>query len=237
MDAFKNFFDNLKERLKTAWEEQQESPTFIAIKERYEELPPLAQKGVLWGLVAFGLILLFWWPVSDLTDSWNSSSQFEERRGHLKELLHIERDIAASPALPLAPPPPALKSQFDQKIAAAGVKPEQVKEASEVNPAYRGVESRGFRYRIDRVTIRQGLDIAYEIEHTDPSLKLLDLEFSANATDPHFYEVAFNVVNFSPKSGAPEPGSTGSAILDAVKKKGELPSGQRPTIPNVRGGP
>jgi hypothetical protein len=63
MEVLKNIFESLKEQLKNAWAAQQESALFIAIKEKFEELPPLAQKAVGWGSLAMVVLFVLLWAL------------------------------------------------------------------------------------------------------------------------------------------------------------------------------
>src|SRR5438105_512127 len=99
IETFKNILENLKEQLKNAWTAQQESAAFIALKEKFEELPPLAQKAVGWGALGFGILFVLWWPLSNLIDSSDLSRRFEEKRQILRDLVRIERDLASAPSV------------------------------------------------------------------------------------------------------------------------------------------
>jgi hypothetical protein len=119
---------------------------------------------------------------------------------------------------------------MDQKLAGAGVKPEQIKVDGADLPVdnVSGAEEHGIEFRLDHITIRQALDLGYELEHTDPSLHLGSVEFTADATDPHYYAVGFKIVNFAPKVAEISlPAAGGKGIADAIKDKG----GGKPALP------
>ena len=80
-----------------------------------------------------------------------------------------------------------------EKFRAAAVKPDQIKTGGIELPVQNvsGAEERAVQYKLDHVTIRQAIDIAYELEHTDPSLRLEGIEFTSSQVDPHYYEVDF----------------------------------------------
>jgi len=218
MDALKNFFESLKEKLKAAWAEQQESELFISTKEKFEALPVAAQKAITVSGLFFLILLILWWPLSNFLDSMDFNGKFDDRRQTLKELLKIERDLASQPNMPMPPAPSSMKVQFDQKITGAGVKPEQVKEQSEMpQQNVGGAEQRGFQYRITHLTVRQALDLSYELEHTDPSFKVAGLELAAEPQDPHFYVVGIKIVSFAPKVA--DAGAPGRGLIDVIKKK------------------
>jgi len=216
MEVLNNLFETFKEKAKAIWAEQMESELVIRLKERFEELPPIGQRGVVFGAIGIVIIVVLWWPVSNLMDASDLNQRFEERRQLLKELLQIQRDSASGDVVPLSPPPTALKVQLDQKIAQAGIKPEQVKESNELPPKnINGAQEQGLRYRLEHLTVRQAVDLGYEMEHTDPSLKLVGLDVVGNDPDPHFYEVAYKLVNYAPKIAS---AGGGEGIIDTIKK-------------------
>jgi type II secretory pathway component PulM len=199
-DSFLNLYENLKERLKGALQAQQESELYLRLKEKYESLPYTGQKAIKFSGLALILILILWLPFSFFTDSMDLNSHFEERRQSLKDILKLQRDFAAVPAPPVAPAPMSLKGALDQKIISHGVTQEQIKEVVEDNgggPS--NVEQKGIGYTIQHVTIRQALDIAYELEQTDKSFHLSNFEVMAEQQDPHFYSLKLKIINFSPK--------------------------------------
>jgi hypothetical protein len=217
--SLKTLIENLKERLKTAWAEQQESELYISTKEKFEALPVAAQRAIIVGVAFLLVLLVLWWPLSNFLDSMDFNGKFDDRRQTLKELFRIERDLSSMPPVPSPPSPSSQKAQFDAKIAAAGVKPDQVRDQSEMPPQnVGGADQKGFQFRIAHLTIRQALDISYELEHTDPSFKVAGLELIAEAQDPHFYETGIKIVSYSPKIA--EIVTPGKGIVDAIKKKG-----------------
>jgi hypothetical protein len=217
VDALKNLLENLKERIKVAWAEQQETELYISTKEKFEALPIITQKLIIAGAGLLLVLLFLWWPVSNLIDSMDFNGQFNEQRQVLKELFRIDRDMSSGPNVPTPPTPVSLKSTFDSKIAASGIKSDQIKDQSEMPPQnVGGADQKGYQYHIAHLTIRQAIDLSYELEHADPSLKLGGLELIAEAQDPHFYEVGIKLVTFAPKVAS--LGTPGKGIVDAIKK-------------------
>jgi hypothetical protein len=218
VDAIRSLIENLKERIKAAWAEQQESEFFISTKEKFEALPVAAQRGILVGILFFLVLLVLWWPLSNFLDSTDFNGKFEESRQTLKELLRIERDLASQPTIPTPPSPSSMKAQFDLKIAGSGVKTDQIKDQGDLPPQnVSGANQQGYQYHIAHLTIRQAMNISYDLEHTDPSFKLAAIELAAEKEDHHFYEVGIKIVNFAPKVAEAE--IPGKGIVDAIKRK------------------
>jgi len=218
MDSIRSLIENLKDRIKAAWAEQQESELFISTKEKFEALPMAAQRGIVVGILFLLMLLVLWWPLSNFLDSTDFNGKFDERRQTLKDLLRIERDLASQPTLPVPPTPSSMKAQFDLKIAGNGIKTEQVKDQGELPPQnVSGANQQGYQYRIAHLTVRQAMDLSYDLEHTDPSFKLAGIELLAEPQDPHFYVVGIKIVNFAPKVAEAE--IPGKGIIDAIKNK------------------
>jgi len=227
VDAIKNLIENLKERVKAAWAEQQESELFISTKEKFDALPPIAQRSILFGLLFVVVLLILWWPLSNFLDSTDFNSKFDERRQTLKELLRIERDFSSQPSVPAPPSPASMKTQFEQKLVGNGVKTSQIKDQGTLPPQnVAGANQQGYQYRLSHLTVRQATDLSYDLEHVDPSFKIAGIELIAETQDPHFYEVGIKIVNFTAKVAEAE--IPGKGIVDAIKhkNKGETPKGK-----------
>jgi hypothetical protein len=232
MESLKNLFDNLKEKFKAAWAEQMESEVVIRLRERFDELPSLGQKAILTLSVLFGALILLWWPLSNLMDANDFNSKFDDHRELLKELQQVQRDIVSGPNPPFSTAPVNLKGQFDQKLSAGGVKPDQIKESvATPTRSVSGVDERGYVYQIQKLTIRQAVDLGYELEHSDPNLKLLDLKIVNNNPDPHYYDVTFKLVSYAAK--AADIPSSGGGIIDSLKNKNQSPKPENIPNPNA----
>lgn len=205
MDALNQFLENLKEKFKLALQEQQESELYLSLKEKYDALSNSGQLLVKIGGSILLLMGILFYPTMSFIDSTDLSAQFQEKREALKDLLKIERDYSAFTFTQPAQAPFAMKSMLDQKILAQGIKVEQIKDtvdASGGGPAQ--VEQRGVLYTIQHVTVRQAIDVAYELEQTDRSLRIADLELIATQADPHFYDMKIKLINFSAKAEIPK---------------------------------
>ncbi len=202
MEALKRIWDGLIEKLKASLQEQQEREWYIRLRERYDSLPGRYQKLLQLAGLFFALIALLWVPLTTLEEAYDLNTAFEERRGALKDLLKIEREYSSVPFVPSPPPPIAMKAQFDQRLAVVGVKPEQLKEFMETQErGTANADRKGAAVLLNHVTIKQALDLAYEFEQSDKSLRLADFELTAEKQDPHFYTLRLKLINFIPKAG------------------------------------
>ncbi|MBK9293365.1 MAG: hypothetical protein IPM57_02815 [Oligoflexia bacterium] len=201
MSALKEFFENLKERLSALLAEQQESELYIKLKDQYEELPPNTQKLVKYFSYLLVSMFLLWMPVTNILDSLDQNNEFSDRRYAVKEFLKLQREFSQIPNVPTAQAPINFKGTMDQKIIAQGVTTSQIREASADNKStLQDVEVNGIRYFIQHVTVKQALNIAYELEQVDKSLKVEDFELIAEQKDPHYYDLKLRLINFTPKS-------------------------------------
>lgn len=202
IDSIKSAWDGFLEKLSSSFQEQQEREWFIRLKERYESLPPTSQLLVKFLGAMVMIMALLWVPVTDLMDASDLNTNFSERREALKDLLKIEREYASVPFVPSPAPPAAMRAIFDQKIGLIGIKPEQIKEVQEsMERGTANAERRGVSLTFTHVTVKQALDLAYELEQADKSLRLTDFQLDAEQADPHFYQLRIKLINFSPKMG------------------------------------
>jgi hypothetical protein len=206
MDALKNLIANLQERFKTALAEGQESPSIVALRERFEELPPNQQKGIMAAAILFALIGIFFLPISNMMDSSDLTEQFNERRSELKELLKIQSESAAAPSVPAAREAAGLKALIDLSLGGQGIKPEQIRVSKDAGSSGQSnLESHGMEYSIEKVTIRQAFQLIHDIESKASESKVTDLQLTALQPDPHFYTLHFKAYSFGPKLAAAMP--------------------------------
>jgi hypothetical protein len=104
------------------------------------------------------------------------------------------------------------------KLAELGIKPEQIKSASELTDSpFPSVQAKGIDYNIDHITIRQAVNLSFELERNMGGLKISTFDLMATPQDPHFYNLRLKALNFAPKVAA--GGSIGSLPKETGPKK------------------
>lgn len=193
--------DNLKEQIKSLGQKLgqqiQESPAFAQLKDRYENLTPSAQKMTLAAGVAFIVLLLFFLPLSYLSDSQTQLSAFEERRNLIRDLFKTYRDSSATPEVTPPPPLDSLRSNIESILARAELLPEQNIGVSEGSVEGRLIPSalvaNVLQVRLAKLNLKQIVDIGSSLVAMSESVKMKDLLISAHRQDTRYYDVTYQL--------------------------------------------
>lgn len=207
-------FDELKERLATeakqTWEKVQESATFNQLRDRYDNLSPFNQKLTVVGLSAFVSLIILSVPYSSYTVSQESVTQFEEKRTVIRELLKVSREASEIPNIPEPPPLESLKSMADNQIKNANLTAEQIKSVAITNldsklvPA--NLTSGSLEVSLAKLNLRQVVDLGYQLQAINPSVKLQDLLITANLDNHHYFDATYRLIALAvPSAPVPEP--------------------------------
>lgn len=210
-------FDNVKEQFKALGtkvsQQIQESPTFAQAKDRYENLTPTAQKMFITLSVFLVVLLLFFIPLSNLSESQTTLSEFEERRNLIRELFKTYRESSAAPDVTIPPSYEGLKSSVESIIARAELLPEQNIGLSEGSPEGRliptSLVSNVLQVKLAKLNLKQIVDIGSSIVAISDSVKMKDLLISANRQDTRYYDVTYKLYSLKVPTPniepAPEP--------------------------------
>ena len=209
--------DNLKEQIKSLglklWQQIQESPAFAQLKDRYENMTPSAQKMSLATGALFIVLLLFFLPLSYLSDSQVHLSAFEERRNLIRDLFKTYRDSSATPAVTPPPPLESLRSSIESILASAELLPEQNIGVSEGAVEGRLIPSalvaNVLQIRLAKLNLKQIVDIGSSLVALSDSVKMKDLLISAHRQDTRYYDVTYQLYSLKVPTptaeAAPEP--------------------------------
>ncbi len=211
-------FDDLKERVSSQtgalWEQFQESSFFQQGRDKYENLSPVMQKLVLFGAVAAFVVALSSFPAGFFSSSNDSVANFEEKRNLVRDLLKVSRDANDSPDIPVPPDMMSLKTRIETNLQQAQLLPEQnrgvqlVTENSSIVPAAMALGM--LQVSLAQLNLRQVIDLGYQIQSISPSVKILDMEMTANLQKPKYFDVVFklmalNVPQLAPTTEVDEP--------------------------------
>lgn len=205
MDKFKEVFDQIKDTLIARWEQFQETDTYISLREKYDNLPPRGQKAVVFGGFAMAFLILFSIPYGMFTTSQESIVEFEDTKETIEELLTVSQDVKNIPSLAAAMTSADLRQRVDRILAEKGLGKEQITSVSETqftNPQGSQlipsqITATGVETNLKKLTIKQVVDIGYDIERISPLVKILNLEMRATPEDVHYYDVQFRVSSFA----------------------------------------
>ena len=206
-------FDDLKERLlsslKQIWERIQDSSAYNQLRDRFENLSPQGQKGVLAASVLILGLIIFSMPYGYWNESQTSVKGFEDRRDIVRRLLKASRESADVPDIPPAPATDALRSQVESYLKEIQLLPEQIKSVdvatldSKLIPA--DMAQGSVSVNLAKLNLRQILDIGYKLKTLSPSVKMTALQMLPNPQDARYFDVIFKLVALSVPQIAPPP--------------------------------
>ncbi|MCC7405615.1 MAG: hypothetical protein IT288_14545 [Bdellovibrionales bacterium] len=199
--------DKATESLNRLKETIQESSVYNTLRERYETLPAATQKAVVMGSAGLVVMILLSIPWSFLSSSSDFVSQFEESRDLIRGLLKT-RSMAKGTPLPRGMSAGEIESRARTMLTSAGLLESQIGSTlplpqgdPQSGLAPSSVLQQGVRVELKQLNLRQIIDVGYELQNLDPSVKMTGLEIQATAEDPHYFTVAFKLISFS----LPEP--------------------------------
>lgn len=190
--------EDLKERLigvgSQLKDRIQESSIYNKIRDRYENLSPLQQKGVLILTCLFALFLLMYWPLATLSNSHDSILDFQAKRDLIRELLKVSKEASEVPALPQPPPMDQIQSQLEGFIRDANLLPNQNRGVSRISNSSKLIpESRSqgtLKVELSQLNLRQIINLTTQMQGFGPSVKMNSLMIVANNELPEYFDLA-----------------------------------------------
>ena len=221
MASFEDIKEQIQNTLKNQWEQFQESSLYIQVKERYENLTPQMQKLTLWGSAVLAILIVLSLPISYYSESATYVSEFEEKRQLVRDLLKTSRESQESPDLAVPPSMEQLKSQVDAQIQSARLVPEQIL-GTQIIPASSklipNTLSEGtLKISLAKLNLKQLIDLGYQFQSLNPSVKMLDLQIEANRLDPRYFDVTYKMAALAVPNKLETPAEP---ELDKKNKKG-----------------
>jgi hypothetical protein len=207
--------EELRERLiseaKGQWEKFQETSLYIQITEKYENLNPAMQKLSIVAVVLFVLYLVMAVPLGSFSNSMDSVAHFEETRGLIRDMLKATRESQDSPDIATPPDNDFIQNRIQSELTSSRLLPEQIKGTTAVNEPSTLIPANlvggMFRVSLAKLNLRQVVDIGYQLQSINPSVKLDDLVMTANAQDPRYFDVNYKLVVLNvPKTFESGPG-------------------------------
>lgn len=197
MSAVTDLVEKIKATGIQVFEKVQETPAYISLKERYDNLPANGQKAVI-GLAVLAVVAFFLsFPLSSYWAASESVSAFEEKRNLIQDLFRVSTEGQVS--LPVDPPPPieSVKSQIESKLQQSQLTPEQLKGISvDSVPSVFSKETvdGALSISLAKLNLRQVVDIGYQIQSISSGIKMIDLLIQANAADSHYFDVIYKIM-------------------------------------------
>lgn len=197
--------EDLKDRLKTdlqsTWERLQESEVYNKIVDRYENMTPSMQKLTLAGIGVVISIVILNIPFSSYQISTENIDLFEGQRATLRELLKVSRESSTIPDIPQAPTADVLQNHIQNQIQAANLLPEQIKGTSVANDASplipKNLVETVVQVSLAKLNLRQALDLGYNFQSFNSSVKLKDMTMTANREDARYFDVVYKLITLA----------------------------------------
>lgn len=207
---FDDLKDQLTEQFGQVWAKIQDSSTFIALKERYENLTPPMQKTVVAASAAVAILTILSFPYGTLTESSTQLTEFEDKRGLIREMLKVSREVSQVPQLNGAMDVGALQGMIESELTRMQLLPEQIISQQATDAAGslipKNLISGAFSLQLSKLNLKQIIDVGYYLQAVAPNIKLEDMKLDANASDNKYFDVVFKLVAFTvPKAQEPEP--------------------------------
>lgn len=206
--------DQLAERAQALWSRVQESSAYIQLRERFENLSPNAQKGVLIGGAAFLVFIVISIPWSYFSSSSDYVTEFEEKRELIRELYQVNREATAVSTGMDPLDGSGLRDRAQNVLTESRIGAEQNLGVSDypvgkppADPSIpASVVQKGAEVKVAKLNLQQIVDIGYKLQTIHPSVKMTGLEVEANREDPHYFNVIYKIVTFAiPVQAPPAP--------------------------------
>lgn len=225
--------DDLKDRIasdaRATWERVQESAVYNQLRDRYENMTPPMQKLTLVGVAALISFIILSIPYGHYSTSNEYVGEFESKRMTIRELLKVTRESADVPQIPQAPPMEMIRSTVENQIKAANLLPEQIKgseattDSAKIIP--KNLTEGALQINLSKLNLRQVLDLGYQFQTINPSVKLKDLTMTVNREDSRYYDVNYKLVALAvpaaPEISAEEPKMRGSGTRNNQRDGGD----------------
>lgn len=204
--------DNLKSQLSQTWSRIEDSSFYNQMRDRFENLSPSAQKLTLMATGALIALIVISIPWSYYSTSTDYVTTYEEKRALIRELLKVTRESSEVPDLPPAPPADILRNNIENQLRMANLLPEQMKGieviAAETSLIPKALLESGLRVSLSKLNLRQIIDIGYNLQSISPSLKMNDMNITANPEEASYFDVEYKLVSLAvPQAPAEMPDS------------------------------
>jgi hypothetical protein len=226
--------DDIKERIKSEsarlWERIQGSSAFNQLKDRYENLTPFVQKLLVIGIILVTCGILVSIPLTSYMSGNDSIANYEDQRDLIHDLFKIQQDMQTTSGLTPAPSADALASRIDADLHGSTLLPEQIRGVtvdSVPNTLPKTHIDGALRVALNKLNLRQIVDIGHQIMSINPAIKMLDLSIEANMQDPKYFDVVYKFISLKipvyvpPASDEENPGKGKKPAKPKVPKENE----------------
>lgn len=204
-----SLLDTLKASAVQSGERFRESSLYAKGQDRFQNLSPAAQKLVTIGAVVALIFLLLFVPFSNFNSSHSELSQFEEKRGLIRELFKTYRETSSNQNVPVPPASGQLHTMIESVLTRAELLPEQNQGvsagAAEGRLIPQNLVSEVVFVNLSKLNLKQIVDIGAGIAGISGSVKMKDISIRANTQDTRYFDVTYKLYSLNVPQPAPEP--------------------------------
>ncbi len=198
-------FEALKEqfldRFQAYKSQLEDTGIYIQLKERYDNLSPGIQQAVKYAGLLFVIYFFYSIPASFIDSANQKLTYFEDNRQMTRELIRAGRIAQTVQLPPPAPTATSLSSHVERVLAAEQILPEQKMSSTQkenvaaktLAPA--SIKQSGIKLSLKKLNLRQLVRVGEALDQID-STKLINLAIQADAQDPHYFAVDYEVAAF-----------------------------------------
>ena len=197
--ALEELKEQLTQNLKDLGAKIQDSPAFQTLKEKFEDLPSNQQKTVM---ALFALVVgffIFSFPYENWSSSMASLDTFQSQRDLIRDLLKVTKETSQIPSFPSAPDLGQVKTDIEMRLQQFQLVPQQLGGVTVEMPSNSPLipekrQEGGVKVVLNKLNLRQVVDITSQLQTLHPSVKLKDISLDANVQDPRYLNATLNFV-------------------------------------------
>lgn len=226
MSRLNDIKDQLKTFVQRIGNSIQESESYSKMQDRYQSLSSGGQKALLAAASALVLFILLFYPLSNISQSRNFITTFEEKRALIRDLFKTYREASGQSIVPVPPQFETLKASIESILNGANLTPEQRIGILEISVEGRLIPqnliTKVLEIKLAKLNLKQIVDIGTSIAGISESVKMKDLIIAAHAHDTRYFDVSYKLYSLNVPAIAPEP----APEVDMKPKKGPTAKGK-----------
>ncbi|MCB0349748.1 MAG: hypothetical protein KDD38_01110 [Bdellovibrionales bacterium] len=202
--ALDDLKDKIKEQAAETWSRIESSPLYNNLKEKFETQSPGVQKAIVSGVAIFIALILLSFPISDINSSSTSIEDYDSSRSLLRSLLRASRLASEASSVPPPFSVADLKAQVQSQLGSFALKPEQVGGVIDLDInslgtplAPKTINQSGIGVSLKKLNLKQVVDIGFEFQKLNASVKIAGMEIAAGTPDPHYFDVLYKLIIFT----------------------------------------
>lgn len=202
--AFEDLKDQLSDQLAELKGRIVESAAYNSLREKYENLSPGAQRGLILAGSLLILIVFTYLPYSYFSTSKDYIVEYDEKRQLIRKLLQASRTASQSGAVSNPPEADALSGVIRDRLQSFNLLPEQISslqpiEGQELGGGYAppGISQDGIRVDLISLNLKQLVDIGYILQNLAQGVRLVGLTMNPNSKDARYFDVSYKIARFS----------------------------------------